>query len=268
MRFRLTLLAIFLTTARLFAQEEIELRPLAEVEMQSLGLLAIDNRDNIFVSDASGGIYQFNAKGEQVNHFSPSRQAQVTQLDADRTVNIFSFSYDLQEFNIFDRFLNQIVSNKLDSPVGIIRAATLGNNQALWVFDESNLDLLKLDHRRMVVLQHQPLSLLLGEEALEIEEIREYQNLLFVRTDTKVFVFDNQGNYLRQHTYQGQDRLALFGNHLYYVKKDGLRRQDYRTGEVEGFKLPDYSRHAVQLQGGILVLYNDNGFQVFENPFR
>ncbi|WP_143960548.1 hypothetical protein [Litoribacter populi] len=269
MRFCTLLLAYFIVNFGLFAQNKIELVSLAEVDLKGLSQIAIDNRENVFVSDGSGGIYQFNSQGEQINHFSPSRQAQITHLDADRTVNIFAFSYDLQEISIFDRFLNPVVSKRFDSPIGLIKAATLGNNQAVWIFDESNLDLLKLDHRRMVVLQHQPLSLLLGEEALDIKEIREYQNLLFVRTNAKVFLFDNQGNYLKQYAYAGKDKMALYGSHLYYVINGSLSQQDYRNGKVEELNLPvPISGSAVQLQGGLLVFYNNIGFQIFKNPFR
>src|SRR5690606_15247071 len=126
-------------------------------------------------SNTSGDIYLFDRRGKHVNNFSPTRQGRLQQLEASWTVNIFSFSSDLQEYRILDRFLNPIAENSFQlSEITLPRASSLGNNNVIWVWDESDLSIKSLDYLRNTILQDQPLNLILGAEDLRISEVREF----------------------------------------------------------------------------------------------
>lgn len=197
MRFFLILVLSFASSAA-FSQERLEFKtPLAEISIKELDQVSLDTRDQIFASTASGDVFLFDKSGKQLNLFSPPRQARIQQLEASWTVNIFTFSADLQEYRVMDRFLNPIAENSLllDNII-LPKAATLGNNNVIWVWDESDLSLKSVDYIRKLILQSQPLNLILDSEDLRVTEIREFKNRLFMNVPgSGIFIFDNQGNF-------------------------------------------------------------------------
>lgn len=193
-----------------------------EIEIKNLDLISFDNKDQIFASNTSGDIYQFNTNGRQLNLFSPMRQGRLHQLEAAWTVNIFSFSADLQEYRILDRFMNQLTEKGFSqADINLAKAATLGNNNMIWVWDESDLSLKTLDYLRNLVVQNQPLNLILNTDNLEVIEIREFKNRLFMNVANEgIFIFDNQGNFLSKIKIITDQRMCFFKEHLLWIQKD------------------------------------------------
>ncbi|RAI89255.1 hypothetical protein [Algoriphagus yeomjeoni] len=207
------------------AQTDVKLGiPLAEISLQNLDLISFDTKDQLFASTTSGDIYLFSADGKQLNLFSPARQGRLNQLEAAWTVNIFSFSSDLQEYRILDRFLNPLAEKGFFlADINLAKAATLGNNNMVWVWDESDLNLKLLDFRRNQIIQSQPLNLILESNDLSVTEIREFKNRLFMNVpETGVFIFDNQGNLMRKIQIKGINKLCYYNEHLLWIADNKL----------------------------------------------
>lgn len=237
MKLRLVLFFGLLSNA-LFSQENLKLEaPMAEIPIKSLDLVSVDTRDQIFASNTSGDIYLFDQKGKQLNVFSPARQGRLSQLEASWTVNIFSFSADLQEYRILDRFLNPLAENSfLLNEITLPKASTLGNNNVIWVWDESDLSLKSLDYQRNLIIQSQPLNLILDSEDLQVLEIREFKNRLFMNVpESGIFIFDNQGNFLQKVNLQVEQRLCFYKESLFWI--DGMNLKMYSLASQAIFDL-------------------------------
>jgi len=220
---KLVLLLLFLTPFHLMAQANQLGNPIAEIELELLDLVSFDTKDNLFISNTSGDIYQFDRFGKKTNLFSPARQGKLNQLEAAWTVNIFSFSADLQEYRILDRFLNPLAENNfLLADVNLVKAATLGNNNIVWVWDESDLNIKSLDYRRNLIIQSQPLNLILNSNDLEVLEIREFNNRLFMNIQNEgIFIFDNQGNLIQKIKLVLNQNMCFYNENLLWIQ-DGF----------------------------------------------
>jgi len=229
----------FLIFAFSRAQSDWELKH--TIQFPRLGLLSLDNQGFIFISDLEGNIYQYNKEGRLVNNFSPHRQGALSQLEAAWTVNIFTFSTDLQEYRILDRFINPVSQNRIPiDKITLAKMATLGNNNIMWVFDEADLSLKQFDYRISEILQNQPLNLILERSSLEVKDIREYQNLLFLYIESEgVYILDNQGNYIRNLKLNLSQKLSFWKNYLVFHENDQLVLFNFQTGKREEFELPE-----------------------------
>lgn len=218
------LLSFFLASFQLMAQDNKLGNPIAEIQLENLDLISFDNKDNLFASNTSGDIYQFDRFGKKTNLFSPSRQGRLNQLEAAWTVNIFSFSADLQEYRIFDRFLNPLAENNLLlADVNLVKAATFGNNNTVWVWDESDLSIKSLDYLRNLVIQSQPLNLILNSDDLEVLEIREFKNRLFMNIKNEgIFIFDNQGNLIKKIKMVLNQKMCFYNEYLLWTEEGFL----------------------------------------------
>ncbi|WP_373397309.1 hypothetical protein V8V91_22490 [Algoriphagus halophilus] len=244
-------------------------KPLSEISMRDLDLVSLDTKDQIFISNSRGDIFQYNAKGERLNLFSPTRQGRLHQLEAAWTVNIFSFSADLQAYRILDRFLN-LLSEKgfFQTEVQLAKAATLGNNNIIWVWDESDLNLKILDYRRNLITQSQPLNLILNLENLNVVEIREFKNRLFMNVKNEgVFLFDNQGNFLKKINLKTDQRLSFYKEHLFWLEEGKIKAISLLNQEVrEMAKSPNSRGLQIQMGQEIITLISKDKITVYPFP--
>lgn len=244
-------------------------KPLSEISIRDLDLVSMDTKDQIFISNSRGDIFQYNAKGERLNLFSPTRQGRLHQLEAAWTVNIFSFSADLQAYRILDRFLNLLSENGFfQTEVQLAKAATLGNNNIIWVWDESDLNLKILDYRRNLITQSQPLNLILNLENLNVVEIREFKNRLFMNVKNEgVFLFDNQGNFLKKINLKTDQRLSFYKEHLFWLEEGKIKAISLLNQEVQEMaKSPDSRGLQIQMGQEIITLISKDKITVYPFP--
>lgn len=266
----LLILIFHFLSRSLFAQEILVYEnPISEIPVKSLDLVSLDTRDQIFASSATGDIFLFDKSGKQLNLFSPHRQARIQQLEASWTVNIFTFSSDLQEYRVMDRFLNPIAENSfLLNEIILPKAATLGNNNIIWVWDESDLSLKSLDYLRNLILQSQPLNLILDSEDLRVTEIREFKNRLFMNAPASgIFIFDNQGNFLKKVDVLIEQRLCFYKEHLFWIEGQSLKMYSLASKAIFDLgKLPSPDIESVQIGQGIMAFRAKDEIKVYSLP--
>src|SRR5690606_25369070 len=146
----------------------------------------------------AGNVFMINRAGSLENQYSPVIQTKLLQLEAFWTVNIFMFSADQQQCTLLDLNLNPISAFDIQhESIGIVKAATMGNNNIFWFFDEVDLSILQYDYHRNQILQDQPLAMVLSMEKIEVLEMKERQNLIFMNIKNHgLYIFDNQGNFI------------------------------------------------------------------------
>ncbi|GAB3217423.1 hypothetical protein J0A67_00385 [Algoriphagus aestuariicola] len=243
--------------------------PMAEIPVEFLDLVSLDTKDQIYASNTSGDIYLFDQKGKQINVYSPTRQARLHQLEASWTVNIFGFSADLQEYRVLDRFLNPIAENNFQlNEVTLPKAATLGNNNVIWVWDESDLSLKTLDYLRNLVIQSQPLNLILDSEDLKVSEIREFKNRLFMNVpDSGIFIFDNQGNFLKKVTLMIDQRMCFYKESLFWVEGRSLKMYSLQSQAIFDLgTLPSKDVQYLQIGQEHIALVKKNLISIYPLP--
>jgi hypothetical protein len=241
----------------------------SDLPIRGLERVSLDNRGQIFYTIGDGSIYQLSPIGVPINHYSPPRQAGITQLEAGWTVTVFTFSKDLQRYEMFDRFLNPLMSRDMDRlEVGLARAATLGNNNTLWVFDESDFSLKKIDYKRQALLQNQPLNLVINDQDWKVTDMREVQNMVFLRVPENIYIFDNQGNYLKSISVPGQGPLSISGGSIYWINSGKLVEYQMNRGVITSeLALPSsVNGHHVKVHGKHVLFYNERQILIYLNP--
>lgn len=259
----------FLISGLLKAQEAWTEDPIATIPFQQLDLISFDTKDQIFASNTKGDIYLYDSKGNQKNYFSPPRQGKLNQLEANWTVNIFSFSYDLQSYQILDRFLNSISDGSLMIPeINLAKAATLGNNNVVWIWDESDFSLKRMDFLRKIILDSQPLNLILDTGILDVKEIREFKNMLFMNVpQAGVFIFDNQGNLIKKLEQQGIERLCFWKEHLLWIENGTIWSISIENGEKNPLmESPKPEATGIQIGQENLAIYGKDQITIFRIP--
>ena len=258
---------IFISTVH---GQQNELAKLWEVSIPATDKITTDNKGNIFVTDKQGYLFQFNAKGASLNHLSTSLSAPVTRLDAFRTVNIFLFSASLQRFEILDRFLNPITKKSMEEigVLGWVSQATPGNNNSLWIYDETDLNLKKINLTNNELLQAQAINILTQKNNLEIIQLIERNNLLFLQlANDGIYIFDNQANFIEKIAILGNNAVVIDGEFIYSLFQDQLKKTNFLTKETEFITFPQReASNRLALSHQQIIIANDKGIVIFDRP--
>jgi hypothetical protein len=239
LKIRVLILFISCISLQSFCQNE-SWGDYVKIDFPKLDQLSLDNQGFIFLADLEGNIYQYDRNGKFINNFSPARQGSLSQLEAFWTVNIFTFSTDLQEYRILNRFIIPIAENRFPMDlVGLAKMATLGNNNIIWIYDETDLSLKQFDYIRGRIIQNQPLNLILDRSSLDIIDIKEYQNLLFLNIRNEgVFILDNQGNFIKRIEMASDQKLGFWKSNLVYLKDKKIILVNFQSDETKEIEVP------------------------------
>ncbi|MDO6437372.1 hypothetical protein Q4534_08150 [Cyclobacterium sp. 1_MG-2023] len=250
--------------------QDSALTKLWEVSLSGIDKVATNNQGNIFVTDNQGYLFQYDATGNLVNELATSLSAPVTNLDAYNTVNIFLFSAALQRFEFLDRFLNPISSLSINETIasGWISQACPGNNNSLWMYDESDLNLSKYSLGNNELVQTQALNVLIQQNDLKVVLLTERNNLLFLQiAEDGLYIFDNQANFIEKIPLTTHNRPVIEGDFVYVIQEGQLIKINYLTKTSQSFALPkERNFNKLGLTSQHVSLANEKILTVYKRP--
>jgi hypothetical protein len=178
------------------------------------------------VADRKNNVYKLDPAGKLLLTFSPptTSSGHIGQIEAWNTVKTFIFYDDRQQITLLDRFLTQLTTVRVtDFTEGIIRAATLAADDRLWLLNESDFTLSKVDIRYPDGILKTQLNQILPKSSPDIRFMREYQNHLYIFDRLSgLYIFDNMGTYKKKLPLPGVAQIGFKGEEIYYLKDNQL----------------------------------------------
>ena len=253
-----------------FAAKAQQLELARHLAFASPAAVSIDRLGNFYFADQRRTVYQFNAAGEPMQTYSPPISGTVSTIEARNGTKILLFYYDQQRLVFLDRFLRELstvnLANLAELGNGdLFGAATFSGDDQLWLYNESNFTLSKIDSRTYKPLVSTPLNLLLNRQRFDVRFLREYQNNLYlVEKNTGVLVFDNMGNYRKTLPFPGLDYVGFLGEELYYLKDNQLHFFHlYNGAERQVDLLPGNNYKNALVGEEFLYLFSEKGVDIF-----
>ena len=220
----LATLLILLGASGLSAQQWTSMDSLALPSKVSA--VSIDLRGNLYIAYQSGMLRQYAATLQQQRNSGKSQYGTIRALDASQMLKVFAFYEESQQFQFFDRFLNPLQPPRsfgFDQMAGSssyqVNAATMSADQTLWLLDETRFSLIKYHPILEQIIVDVDLSYYANQN-LEVRELKEYNNRLFLHHKDEILVFDALGNYINKLPLSVNDSFAIFGESVYYLEQD------------------------------------------------
>ncbi len=219
---RILLLIIFYCSGfeNLFGQADSD-----SLVKEGVNQISLTRQGQILASDAKSNIFLFDSTGKLLYQFSPRRPGKIHLLEGWNSLRPFAFYRDFQEFVILDRFLLADGPNALDpEKTGYARLVAPSLDGNLWILDESNFNLKKVDIRNQQTLFSSPLDLILNPKNYDICFMQEYQNQLYiVDKQGYTLVFDQMGNFRKKLPFQKTDWIGFYKEEAYSLQNDSIQ---------------------------------------------
>jgi len=262
---KLIILLFYLSCTNMLAQELNKVKSIPfEHEVVHA---SIDRQGNVYIASKNGDIDRYDKEGTLAYHFSPDTKGNVSLIEGWQGLRTFVFYRDFQQYLFLDRFLNS--PNRLNigsDPSRYYQWATLAGDNNLWLVDQQELSLKKLDIEINDFLVETPFNLNLDPENFQLTHIREYQNLLFISdVNSGILVFDNLGNYLESLPISGLDYFSFRDNELFGLIEPGkVASIDIYSKKVREISLPDLSYKYVLMENSLLFAISNDRMDIFQ----
>ncbi len=201
----------------------------------------VDNLDNVYVLSSHNQVKKFNANGDSVAVYNDVKQfGQATLIDVSNPLKILLYYKDFATVVMLDRFLN--VVNVVDlRKQNILQAQAIGQSydNMIWVYDELENKLKKIDENGKLVLETPDFRLLLGQAVSPIKIFDENKYVYLYDSVKGVYVFDYFGALKNGIMIQNWQNFKVTGKYIFGSRIDSLYRYEISTFRVDEWKMPE-----------------------------
>lgn len=199
--------------------------------------VSIDRTDHIYIAGEKGNVYKYYSNGELLYTYSPQKPGRVKNLEAWSTLKLLVFYEGLQEFTFLNRFLTHISTQKFGSDI-YARLATISSDNNLWVFDDQDYTLKKINLNYFEPQIVATLSNIISDDFIG-RNLREYQNFVFLSDENSgIYVFDNLGNYIKLLPFTSASFFNFHKTELYFLNNTQLEFYDLYSAETRSVEIP------------------------------
>jgi hypothetical protein len=227
-----------------------------------------DFSGNLYLSNEHGVISKYDKNGALQISYSGPLKSSICSIDASHTSKIFGFYRDQQSYLILDRFLNPLNEADLDpSFAGYATETAYSADNNLWLFDQSDLSIKKVNLVSNIVITSNAIPLVIAEEEWDLLQIEEYQNRLYLYNSNKdIYLFDNLGNYIRKLEVSSDSKVCFKGNQLVFIQDTRILTQNIYNNEITEIGTLDSTNNILKIisANNFIYLIFRNKVSVYE----
>lgn len=245
MKKTLNILFVLLLPFIVPAQEDSSFR-LVKIMKGDIVDFTVDNLDNIYVLNSRNQVKKFNVNGDSVAVYNDVRKfGQASLIDVSNPLKVLLYYKDFATVVMLDRFLNAV--NVVDlRKQGVLQAKAIGQSydNKIWVYDELEAKLKKIDENGKLLLETPDFRLLLGQSVTPVKIFDENRYVYLYDSVKGAFVFDYFGALKNGILIQNWQNFKVAGKFIYGSRSDTLYRYEISTFQVDDWPMPEPIRRS------------------------
>jgi hypothetical protein len=226
-----------------------------------------DKLQQIYVVTPEDKVIKFDPRGKEMTNYTNNYLGDIQWVDPTNPINIVVYYPDLQTLVTLDVTMNEISrTNLVNFGFFNIKAICSSNDGNIWIYDDLEFRLKKIDRNGRILMSSENLLLLLNGP-FKPTQMQERNNRVFALIpDEGIYIFDNMGNFDTVISNPDILRFQLSANKIGYIHdgKPFLMEPPFYLPQL--LDLPDSDRQLIdfQVQVDKLYLFYQTGFQVWK----
>ena len=226
----------------------------------------VDHLGQIYALLNGNELVKYDMQGNELFKFNNNTQGELTTLDVTNPLTILLYFGDFQTILLLDRTLNeQFRYDLLSLNIPFVSAVGLSNDNQIWLFDETNFRLKKINNQGRLLAESADLNLVLGQY-IQPKQIQAIGNWVFLN-DPKlgIFIFDQFGQYHKTIQDSGLIDIQVFDNFLVGVLPEQMFYYNLLNDQKENITIPETNPKAKKmlLTKGFLLIHNELGIEIY-----
>lgn len=241
MTMKINILLLFLLSGTLAAAQADTSFRLVRVIEGDIIAFTVDNLDNVYLLSSTNQVKKLNDKGDSVAVFNDVKKfGKASLIDVSNPLKVLVYYHDFSMIAVLGRFLN--IANIIDLRKQNIlqaRAIALSYDNKVWVYDEMENKLKKIDEEGKLLLETPDFRMLFDEAPMP-QKIFDQNKYVYLYDSAKaVFVFDYYGALKNKIPVAGWQNLKVAGKYIFGSAGNKLFRYDLTSFRVDEWKLPE-----------------------------
>jgi len=238
------------------AQEEKAYKLLAAVA-GDVADFTVDNLDNVYVITSTDQLKKYNSNGDSLAVFNNVKNfGKVSMVDVSNPLKVLLYYKDFSTIVILDRLL--AIRSTIDlRQQNIFQVNAIGQSydNNIWIYDEDDSKLKKIDEAGKVLLETPDFRLLFNE-APHIKGIYDQDGFVYLYDPAQaVFVFDYYGALRNKIMISGWQDFKVAGKFIYGINGDTIHRYEINTFRLDEEKLPASLKNSLKVNFTSARLY-------------
>src|SRR5258705_4574508 len=206
----------------------------------------VDNLDNIYILNSQNQKKKLNANGDSVAVFNDIKKyGQASFIDVSNPLKVLLYYKDFATVVMLDRFLN--IRNTIDlRKQNILQVKAIGQSydNKIWVYDELESKLKKIDEEGNLLLETPDFRLLLGQAPSPLKISDENKYVYLYDSLQGVFVFDYYGALKNNIMISRWQNFKVAGKYIFGSRADTLYRYEISSFFLDDWKMPEQLYHS------------------------
>ena len=243
----------FLITHLCFAQSNFKI--VAKIDVQA-DFFTTDNLSNSYVVRANE-LIKYDKKGKLLYKYSNKNLGNIDFVDASNMLRLLVFYKNFSQILFLDNTLSLNGEPVSLDKMGFQQTQLVCSsyNNGLWLYNQQNLELVRIDQSFLKTQQTGNLSLLLNVDLQPIYLV-EYDNKVYLNNpSTGILIFDIYGTYYKTLPIKNVKHFQPIGNDLiYFISDNKVKAYNTKTTEELEFEAPLAEFQNFRLEMGVLLL--------------
>ncbi len=253
--------SLFMFYSSLQAQTAFQLIKTIEMEAD---FFTTDNQSNIYVVKANE-LTKLDKTGKLLYKYSTNNFGNITFVDASNMLKIVVFYRNYLQAVFLDNTLSLNGEPISFEKLGFVQTQLVcsSHNSGMWIYDQQNLQLLRLDQNFATTQQTGNLAALLSI-TIQPDQLMEYDNKVYLNNpSTGILVFDIYGTYYKTIPAKNVKQFQPIGDWVYYNKDTTIKAYNLKTADETTFEIPLSAFKNFRLEINTLILQTQDSIQVY-----
>ncbi len=206
-----------------FAQNDSLYRFLKKLEYP-ISSFAVDNLGELYVIDINNQLKKFNERGDSIGVYNQvTKYGQLTYAEAQNPWKTILFYKNYSTIVLLDKYLSVIASIDLrQQNIFQVRAVTTSYDNYIWLYDEQENKLKKIDDTGNELLETTDFRLLFDSVPSPTKIIDDNGFVYLYDPDKGIYIFDYYGTFKSRLPFTGWSNIAVIDKSIYGFDKDHI----------------------------------------------
>ncbi|MEO6905797.1 MAG: hypothetical protein ABI148_05505 [Ginsengibacter sp.] len=244
----------------IYGQQDSLFRFIKQIDIP-VSSFSVDNIGALYLITPENQLKKYNEKGDSVGVFNQVTQyGKLAYVNAENPWKTILFYQNFSTIVLLDKYLNVVASiNLRKKNIFRVRAVTSSYDNNIWLYDEQDNKLKKIDDNGNVLSETVDFRLLFDSVPDPVKIIDRDGFVYLYDPQKGIYIFDYYGSFKSKLTFLNWTDMEVFGKIIYGFDKENLYKYTPPIPDVVAYQLPK------ELQNNTSVKTSNHKIYVLKN---
>ncbi len=259
----------FLFSSAIKAQDDSLFKSIKTIDFPVYSF-STDNIGGLYLITSDNQLKKYNENGDSVGVFNQITQyGKLDYVNAENPWKTILYYKNFSTIVLLDKYLNLITAINLRKlNIFRVQAVTTSYDNNIWLFDEQDNTLKKIDDNGKILSRTVDFRLLF-DSAPDPEKIIDRDGFVYLYDPQKgVYIFDYYGSFKSKLAFLHWSDIDVIGKSIYGFDKENLYKYTPSDPDLKTYKLPAAlaNNSSVQIENHKLYILKNNQLLVYTLP--